>query len=191
MSPVFPVSIFLAFLGINAFERGLMDYHDRRIAKERIHMAEQRKDQQFHSSSDGDGSSDSDFSDSDSDSDWSAEDASLKPSLRYKRAPRAPRKKVRFAPGTRHSNSIGRSVYSRESRNGRPEYTRNNGKAGSWNGTHWDSFINEWTNGEPSEEPWGTVPPVDVRNSASYGQEPYVQASHAERPKTRRRATFE
>ena len=179
---MFPVYVFLTFLGINAFERGVMNYHDRRIARERTRMAEQRKNQQRASLSDDD-------FDYNFDSDWSVEDLSLKPSIRRKHSSRGPRKTVHFAPGTRNANTWADSAYSRDSYSSKPTYTRDNSQAGARSGTHWDSFINDWADEEPLVNPWGIVPPAERQNLSSYTREPHAQAARTGKSTAPRRAS--
>ncbi|KAI9665856.1 MAG: hypothetical protein M1821_003790 [Bathelium mastoideum] len=186
---MFPVFVFLAFVGISAFERGLMGYHDRRIAKERKQMERQRKNQRELSALDDD-LNDSDFSDYSSDSDWSPEDYSLKPSITRKRTPRGSRTQVHFSPGPGRTNASIRPVNAPSNCCHNAKYAASDARPDSWSGTHWDSFIDDWTDNEPMVNPWGNVPSHAMQASSLYNHAPYVQASHAHKPEGERRRIF-
>ena len=181
---MFPVYVFLAFVGINVFERGLMDYHDRRIARERKEIGKRRKKQR-RASHLGDGLDDSDFSNYESDFDYFTDDSCVKSGILHKRGQKRPSKRVHFSPHYESRTSLGKSAFPDRARGHEPACVRNSSKDHSWNGTHWDDFIEDWTEDEPMVNPWGTSRASGVQNSFSYGQAPYMQAAHAQKTKAR------
>ncbi|KAL9087720.1 MAG: hypothetical protein Q9165_006487 [Trypethelium subeluteriae] len=183
---MFPVYVFLAFIGINAFERGLMKYHDRRIAREREQMARERKTRQ-HASSPYSESSDNDFSESESDIDSFAKEHVPRHSLRPTHLPRRHRQRVHFEPAERRERARDERVYPPSDLMSQNDHTSDNG---NWNGTHWDDFIEDWCGGDPTADPFGVLPPVKKRNSLSYGQVPHIETSRAKASRPERRTAL-
>ena len=171
---MFPVFVFFAFLGINVFERGLMDYHDRRIARERKKIVDEHSKHEYAWLSDNDDSSDDD---SNPNSKGPAEQPLMKPSICQKHIPRKIRRKVHFGPIRSSDSTYGKSVYASDYYGSRPYHLRDSGRAGSPNGAHWDSFIADWADPEPMVDPWGVVPPPERENSTSLDHQPHVRAS--------------
>ncbi|KAF2239776.1 hypothetical protein EV356DRAFT_514051 [Viridothelium virens] len=186
---MFPVYVFLAFVGINAFERGLMKYHDRRIAREREQMARERKSREYNPSPHSE-FSDYSFGDYEPDFDCFAKEPLPEPGPRPTHPPRRQGQRVRFAPVERRERAHDERVYPPTNLISQKNDTSGNGKADTWNGTHWDDFIDDWCDAEPMVDPFGILPPVEKQSPLSYGQAPHVETSRTKTSRPERRMAF-